>query len=92
MNAFLQIFNALFLGIAEFLKASYGQGLSPSAKELAMRIIVFCRIHFNRGVNRVLQKASGCPANIGDIMRDLINQNTREDYERVLTWVQSKLY
>ncbi|KAJ6027468.1 hypothetical protein N7460_012285 [Penicillium canescens] len=61
--------------------------LHRDPRVLSANQIVFCQIHFDRGINDCLKKEMSIPTGAASIMRSILEVSTSEGYYEALDWI-----
>ena len=73
------------LGLGDYLYEI--DALHRDARVLSANQVVFCQIHFNRGINDCLKKEVSIPTGAASIMRSILETSTSDEYNEALDWM-----
>lgn len=54
---------------------------------LSANQVVFCQIHFDRGIDDCLKKEASIPTGAASIMRSIPETSTSDEYHEALDWI-----
>lgn len=73
------------LGLGDYLHEI--DPLHRDSRVLSANQVVFCQIHFDRGINDCLKKEASIPTGAASIMRSILETSTSEEYREALDWI-----